>query len=1150
MGLKSDDDEHTDARSKSELDHSEIERLVAYDERQRIGAADGDADQSLELDNPEMARTIRALRDVLANSVEAHPSSVAWLNGIPERFNLQDLLGDGSFGIVYKAYDNWLQRMVALKVMRPELMSNAKLRQRFLRESRAAARLNHPCIVRVLEASESTTAIWQVCDLVEGAPLSAHLQETRLDVSTAVRIVRDLADAISHAHACNVLHRDIKPDNILLNCHPNEHLELATARLTDFGLARIMDYDSSQASQMGLLVGTPRYMSPEQLTGNVEEHGVGTDIYALGIVLFEILTGKCPFEGSSTISQRIASLATPIRSMHEIVPSIPKDLASIVTKCLEYRSEDRYASAAALRDDLDRHLRGEPTHARPYPLHERLTRWVTRNRALSSSLAILAVSSMLVLGLTIRNNVIYRSQNTKLTESIERLAEQERIANLYAKSAEALRSEAVIKQESFQQLAWTKGMRETYLAWNQSNFAEVRRLMASMSLTHPEASARLEWRILNDEIQKHMRLMLDLPSAIHEVRSIPNTGWLAVVSADGNIYLIDIKTADIVRKIETGVTSLHALAVSRDGKILAVGGRTDPKTELAVPRIYRVGDGLLLHELEGQPTTIESLAFSGDGKQLACGARYEPMKVFDLETGSVTKIDSIARRHDWIAASADGESFAAQVTQYLIQNTNFKSPEDGSVIPLSRPSHCSHWIPGTEFMIHASVNDGSLYISSSLQSNVASYLIGGSENDPFVQIAIQQSAPDEYLVACGSKGGCVGFWQLDARNLLAPDSGDIPSLYSFASWQVSQEPVTSLAIVNGSVFVSTVAGELFRMDGMSGSKPIPQWRNSEDFFPRSGDWAPDGTYMVVGAYEGLYRIRASAIEKKDILPTGSTTALGVSIQDLPLDQPMPSVESQQPSDERLKTGSVPAVAFSPNGTSIAALLTEGIAIYTEESERFLTRHDSLLDTRFKANMSFSPDASRLVWDADERVLSIAHLQSLSAKVDTFEQPGPGEVWAWSPSGKRLVVGGSYSQIIEIEIDTMKATTITDYGVFTSCLAYNGEDQVFSGQHNGVIRKWDRLTNSSKVIKVHSGEVSHIELLDQGRLGISADISGNVGIWFAREAEAIGLITHDSPAAHNDISMTPKLWTDHKSKVKLLYNSKRGGVSISQWDIHE
>ena len=122
--------------------------------------------------------------------------------------------------------------------------------------------------------------------------------------------------------------------------------------------------------------------------------------------------------------------------------------------------------------------------------------------------------------------------------------------------------------------------------------------------------------------------------------------------------------------------------------------------------------------------------------------------------------------------------------------------------------------------------------------------------------------------------------------------------------------------------------------------------------------------------------------------------------------------------------------------------------------------------------------------------------------------------------------------------------------FTSCLAYNGEDQVFSGQHNGVIRKWDRLTNSSKVIKVHSGEVSHIELLDQGRLGISADISGNVGIWFAREAEAIGLITHDSPAAHNDISMTPKLWTDHKSKVKLLYNSKRGGVSISQWDIHE
>ena len=1121
MRLHSDDHEHNQARLKSELADSEIERLVAYDERMRSGSASGAEDLSLELDCPEMAKAIQALRDVFGNSADAHPSSVAWLNGIPERFELQEMLGDGSFGIVYKAYDKWLQRMVAFKVMRPELMSNAKLRQRFLRESRAAARLNHPCIVRVLEASESTTAIWQVCDLVEGAPLSEHLAEKRLDVSTAVRIMRDLADAISHAHACNVLHRDIKPDNILLDCKPNESIGRATARITDFGLARIIDSDASLMSQMGLLVGTPRYMSPEQLTGNVEEHGVGTDVYALGIVLFEILTGKSPFEESTTISQRIANLEKPTRSMRELMPSLPKDLASMATKCLENRIEDRYASAAALRDDLDRFLRGEPTLARPYPFQERLIRWSIRNRTLASSLAILVVSSMLVFVLTIRNNMIYRSQNTKLTESIERI----------------------------KALAWTKGIRETYLAWNQSNFAQVRQLMASMSATHPDAASRVEWRILSDEIRKHIRLMLDIQSSIHEVRLVPNTRWIAAVAADGIIYLVDIETGAIVRKIETGISSLHALAVSQDGKVLAVGGRTDPKTELAVPKIYRVEDGLLLQELEGQPTTIESLAFSGDGKQLACGARYEPLKIFDLETRAVSQIPTVARRHDWIDVSMDGESFTAQVTEFMIRSSKFKSPQEESVIKLTKASHCSRWIPGTELLINASVKDGSLYVSTSSQSEIVANLTGGSENDPFVQIVLQQSGPEKILVACGSKGGTVALWQIDVRDLVVPDPNNVPSILSFASWQVSQEPVTSLAIVHQSIFASTVAGELFRINVMSGSKPYPKWKNNTEFIARSGAWSPDGAYAVVGSYESIYRIGASETRFESMLPTSTFDACRVSIQDLLHDQQMPLFGSPLPSDEELKTGFVPAITFSRDGKSLAVMLTEGVAISTKAGEQLLTHHVPLLDTRGKANLSFSPDGSRLVWDSEERVLSIAHLNSLSKKVDRFEQPGPGEIWAWSPSSKRLVVGGSYSQIIEIELDTMKGTAIADYGVFSTCLAYNGEDQILSGQPNGVIRSWDRGSKTSKVIKAHTGEVVHIALLDQGRIGISADVSGNVGVWLAREAEMLGLIIYDSPAAPS-ISMTPKLWTDFESTVKLLFINRRGGVSIEQWDIHE
>jgi serine/threonine protein kinase/WD40 repeat protein len=1142
-------------RVNSELDESMVARLVAYDELVRNGQWNSDADRSLELDNPEAAKAIRAIRDVLGNRSDPSPASMAWLNGIPERFELQEELGSGSFGIVYKAYDQWLKRMVALKVMRPELMSNAKLRQRFLRESRAAARLNHPCIVRVLEASESTVAIWQVCDLVEGAPLSEHLVTARLGVPTAVRILRDLADAVSHAHASNVLHRDIKPDNVLLDCKPGEPLDKATARLTDFGLARIIDSDASLMSHMGMLVGTPRYMSPEQLTGNVQEHGVCTDVYTLGIILFEMLTGKCPFEESITISQRIAGLSKPMRSMHELTPSIPKDLASIGAKCFENRIEDRYESAAALRDDLDRFLRGEPTHARPYPIQEQLVRWTMRNRGLASSIAILAVSSLLVLGLTVRNNMIYRSQYSRLSESIEQIAAQERMAREFADSADKLRSEAVTKQDRFQKLAWTKGMREAYTAWNGRNYAEVRRLMASMLATHPDAASRIEWRILVAEMRKNIRLMLDLPGAINEIRSIPKSRWIAAAAADGNVYLVDFETGQIDRKIETGIPSLHALAVSHDGKFIAVGGRTDAITDLATPKIFQVSSAMQVQELEGQPTTIESLAFSGDDRKLVCGARYEPLKVFDLEKGTLSSLSSVARRHEWIAVSLDGESFGAQSTERSICITQFNSPLEGQLIELPAYCHCSHWLVDSNLLINARSNGGDLFLYSPTDKQIKGQLVGGSANDPYVHISAQQYEPNETIVACGSKGGSVGLWRMDVEDAMMSGKSTETQLRAYASWQVSLEPVTSLAFLDRWLFVATVSGELIRIDPSNDSLIPPTRRTDQteiEPYARSGDWASDGSYAIVGSFERIDRIAVPNVTSEKMLPMHSSEKLNVSVHDLLPGERRQQRHLRQQSDSSIIRGYVPAIAFAPDGQSVATVTSDGVAIWTEEgvAERILHQNASLKDTRLQSSLSFSRDSKRFVWDSDERLLSIAEWNATEWQVQTLEQPGPGDASAWSPSGQRFAFGGVYSKILEVELATMKATPIVDYGVFTSCLAYNGEDQIFSGHPDGAIRAWDRNSNTSTLIKVHAGEVRHIALLDQGRIGISADVSGNIGVWFAKEPEAVGLVTNDSQSAHTGVSMPPKLWTDSKSIIRLLYNDVRGGVSIKQWNLHE
>ena len=317
------------------LSDEEIAAAAALDDRLRAGTVNPDDQLASPTLATEFADTVRLLRDVLGRHQNeeivnsetpltsddesllraidsaaqtlpldgSDPNSEtslqylplpAVVEHLPQRFTVQEELGRGSYGIVYRALDEHLKRDIAIKVLRPELMTDDNLRSRFLQESQAAARLNHPCIVRVFEAQESAQVTWQVSELVAGTALSQHLTGQPMPERIAARLLRDLSDAVQHAHSFLVLHRDIKPDNILIDRMPGESLDSATPRLTDFGLARIMDL-AMRMSHSGTLVGTPRYMAPEQLTGSVSQHGPATDIYSLGVLLYELLAGVwCP----------------------------------------------------------------------------------------------------------------------------------------------------------------------------------------------------------------------------------------------------------------------------------------------------------------------------------------------------------------------------------------------------------------------------------------------------------------------------------------------------------------------------------------------------------------------------------------------------------------------------------------------------------------------------------------------------------------------------------------------------------------------------------------------------------------------------------------------------------------------------------------
>ncbi|MGE0709890.1 MAG: protein kinase [Planctomycetota bacterium] len=274
-----------------------------------------------------------------------------------ERYQLLAELGRGAMGVVYRALDVELGREVALKVLLDLGAAGQEERARFAAEARATARLEHPHIVRVLDARLDLPQPFLVMELVHGESLGRLVSTSGpLEPVRAARLVRDLADALAHAHAQGVLHRDLKPANVLL--------EGEAPRLTDFGLARIQA--ERGLTQTGTVVGTPSYMAPEQADGRKQDIGPCTDVYGLGATLYHLLAGRPPFAGPTayhTMSQVIGDPPEPLRALR---PEVPPDLDALCARCLEKDPAARFPSAASLRDALDEHLaRGRADQASP-----------------------------------------------------------------------------------------------------------------------------------------------------------------------------------------------------------------------------------------------------------------------------------------------------------------------------------------------------------------------------------------------------------------------------------------------------------------------------------------------------------------------------------------------------------------------------------------------------------------------------------------------------------------------------------------------------------------------------------------------------------------------------------------------------------------
>jgi serine/threonine protein kinase len=332
---------------------------------------------------------------------ELNPNLVLWPT--VKGYEIQGVLGRGGMGIVYKARQIGLDRLVALKMVLGGIHATPDELERFRREAEAVAKLQHPNIVQIYEVGDCDGRPYLSLEFIGGGSLAQKLNGLPMPAAKAAGLVATLARAIHLAHERGIVHRDLKPANVLLT-------EDGTPKITDFGLAKRLDRDSGR-TRSGAIMGTPAYMAPEQASGRSKDVGPATDVYALGAILYELLTGQAPFRADTPIDTVLLVLEREPPPPRALNPSASRELEAICLKCLEKNKADRYLSAAALAEDLERYLEGIAISAGNFNVMNRLARTLDRSQydvdfrdwssmlLLFAPIMLLAHSALFVLGL-------------------------------------------------------------------------------------------------------------------------------------------------------------------------------------------------------------------------------------------------------------------------------------------------------------------------------------------------------------------------------------------------------------------------------------------------------------------------------------------------------------------------------------------------------------------------------------------------------------------------------------------------------------------------------------------------------------------------------------------------------------------------------
>jgi WD40 repeat protein len=942
----------------------------------------------------------------------------------------------GGMGVVYKARQVSLNRVVALKMILAGQLASAADVARFRAEAEAAGKLDHPNIVPIYEVGEHEGQHYFSMKLIEGGSLAGQIAALTHRPREAARLLAVVARAVHHAHQRGILHRDLKPGNILIDAQGQPHV-------TDFGLARRVEGDSG-LTQSGAIVGTPSYMPPEQ--ARAEKHlTTAIDVYSLGAILYELLTGQPPFRGGTPLETVMQVLDRDPAPPRALCRKLDRDLETICLKCLHKEPERRYESAAALADDLERWLRGEPILTRPVGSMGRLVKWARRRPAAAglAAVSVLAVVTLLAGGLYF---------NFQLQEQVRRAETGEADARDNADAAWANQ--------------YSAHMNLVASDLDNGNFG---RALETLELYRQPPVGRKdlrgwEWYFQQRLARQELRTLKGHRNAVLSVAFSPDGTRLASASLLSVVKLWDVATGQELRTFEGPQTlgensSAACVAFSPDGTRLASVSNQKLVT------LRDANTGRLLHFLHGHGGEVESVAFSPDGTCLASAGADRTIKLWDVATGQeIRTLPGHRTPVHSVAFSPDGTRLASASNDTTLKLWDARTGQEIRTLK-------GH--PGYEVMSVAFSPDGRQLASAGRTVKLWDATTGEElrtlrgHTDAIRSVAF---SPDGSRLASAGDDNTVRLW--DAR------TGEV--IRTFHVYTAER--------------VGWVMSVAFSPDGTRLAT------GHADDTVRLWDTGPGLEVRTFKVYRGAVASIAFSPKGRRLASAGDDSTIRLWGDDRTI-RLWDAVAGQELRTLQGHTGPVRTAVFSPDGTRLASASADGtVRVWDAGTGKQLHQlgHSSEV-----WDVAFSPDGSRLAAACEFATVQVWHAAS-GGQLHTLKVGHGARSVAFSPNGALLAAGSlHYVQLWDAatgrELHRPQAGGLPGLwghaGWIRSVAFSPNSAKLASAGDDRTVKLWDVATRRElRTLKGHTKAVWSLAFSPDGARLASASQDGTVKLW--------------------------------------------------------